>query len=212
MNDRSVRIISPKGLASYPKLNEPDTKFKPEGEYSVNLLVSPEESNEFTAKVKEIVKNYYKEQCSLLKKKELKLAELPIKKDIDKEGNDTGKIRIKFALAAKVKSRKSGKEWEQRPALFDSKNKPIDERVGGGSTIRVAADVFPWYTPALGVGCSLRCRAVQVLDLKSPGGPMQTDNYGFTSEEEGFVAGGESFSDDVFAKKSTAPVEANADF
>jgi hypothetical protein len=212
MSDRSVRLISPKGVASYPRLNEPDTKFKPEGEYSVNLLVSPEEAKEFAAKVKDIVKNYYKEQCALLKKKELKLAELPIKKDTDKEGNDTGKVRIKFALAAKVKSRKSGKEWEQRPALFDSKNKPIDERVGGGSTIRVAADVFPWYTPALGVGCSLRCRAVQVLDLKAPGGPMQTDNYGFTSEEEGFVAGGESFSDDVFEKKATAPVEANADF
>jgi hypothetical protein len=41
---------------------------------------------------------------------------------------------------------------------------------------------------------------------------MQTDNYGFTSEEEGFVSGGESFSDDIFEKKATAPAEANADF
>lgn len=212
MNDRAVRLISPKGVASYPRLNEPDTKFKPEGEYSVNLLVDPEDGKEFAAKVKEIVKQYYKEQCSLLKKKELKLAELPIKKDTDKEGNETGKLRIKFALAAKVKSKRSGKEWEQRPALFDSKNKPFSERVGGGSVIRVSTDVFPWYTPALGVGCSLRCKAVQVLDLKGPSGPTNADAYGFTAEEEGFVAGGESFSDDIFEKKAEAPVEANADF
>ena len=209
---RQVRMISPKGVASFPKLNEPDTKFKPEGEYSVNLLVSPEEAKEFAAKVKEVVKGYYKEQCALLKKKELKLADLPIKTDTDKEGNETGKVRIKFALAAKVKSKKSGKEWEQRPALFDAKNKPMNERIGGGSVIRVATDVFPWYTPALGVGVSLRCKAVQVLDLKAPGGPSQTENYGFTAEEEGYVSGGESFSDDIFEKKSTAPVEANADF
>jgi hypothetical protein len=213
MSDRKiVRLISPKGIASYPKLNEPDTKFKADGEYSVGLLVSPDEAKEFAAKVKEVVKEYYKEQCSLLKKKELKLADLPIKKETDKEGNDTGKVKIKFALAAKIKSRKSGQEWEQRPALFDSKNKPTTERIGGGSTLRIAADVFPWYTPSLGVGVSLRCKAVQVLELQAPGGPSNADSYGFTAEEEGYVSGGESLPNEVFGTKAEEPAGLGGDF
>lgn len=198
MNDRALKLVSPKGVASYPKLNEPDTKFKPDGEYSVSLLVDPDEAKSFVESVKGCVRDYYTEQCRLLKKKELKKAELPIKDDADKEGNKTGKLRIKFALSAKVKSKKTGKEWEQRPALFDSKGKVINERIGGGSVIKVACEVFPWYTPALGVGASLRCKAVQVLDLKSPSGAVNAENFGFTAEEEGFISGGESLPENVF--------------
>ena len=79
MNDRMIKLVSPKGVASYPKLNEPDTKFKPDGEYSVSLICEPDEVKEFQDSVKACVKEYYKNQCQLLKKKELKLAELPIR-------------------------------------------------------------------------------------------------------------------------------------
>lgn len=210
MDNRILKLVSPKGVASYPKLNEPDTKFKPDGEYSVSLICDPNEAKSFTESVKACVKEYYTEQCRLLKKKELKVAELPIKEDADKEGNKTGKVRIKFALSAKVKSKKSGKEWEQRPALFDTKGKVIHERVGGGSVIKVACEVFPWYTPALGVGASLRCKAVQVIDLKSPSGVANAEAFGFTAEEEGYVSGGESLPDNVFG--TDAEAKGNGDF
>lgn len=208
MDNRALKLVSPKGVASYPKLNEPDTKFKPDGEYSVSLICEPDEVKNFTESVKACVKEFYKNQCQLLKKKELKLAELPIKKDTDKEGNETGKIRVKFALSAKVKSKKTGKEWEQRPALFDTKGKVISERVGGGSVIKVACEVFPWYTPALGVGASLRCKAVQVIDLKSPSGTANAEAFGFSSDEEGYISGGESLPDNVFGSESEGKVNA----
>ena len=204
MNDRMIKLVSPKGVASYPKLNEPDTKFKPDGEYSVSLICEPDEVKEFQDSVKTCVKEYYKNQCQLLKKKELKLAELPIREDADKEGNKTGKVRIKFTLSAKIKSKKTGKEWEQRPAIFDTKGKIISERVGGGSILKVACEVFPWYTPALGVGASLRCKAVQVIDLKSPSGVANAEAFGFTAEEEGFVSGGESIPENIFTTSSDA--------
>jgi hypothetical protein len=210
MENRTLKITSPKGVASYPKLNEPDFKFKEDGEYSVNLLVSEEEAKKFSDEIKAYVKEYYKEQCALLKKKELKLAELPIKKDVDKEGNPTGKFRIKFSLAAKVKSKKSGREWEQRPMLFDSKGQPTKEVVGGGSVIKVAGECYPWFTPALGVGASLRCKAVQIIELHRPGGPVNAEAYGFSAEEEGFVAGGESLPDSVFTAASNE--KGNGDF
>jgi len=210
MDDRVLKLVSPKGIASYPKLNEPDTKFKADGEYSVSLIVEPDEAKSFTEAVQNCVKQYYTSQCQLLKKKELKKAGIPIKNDADKDGNETGKIKIKFTLPARVKSKKTGKEWEQRPALFDTKGKPITERVGGGSVLKVACEVFPWYTPALGVGASLRCKAVQVIDLKSPSGVSNAEAFGFTAEEEGFVSGGESLPDNVFTTSSES--KGNGDF
>ena len=162
------------------------------------------DNGEILVKSPGLLKEYYKNQCQLLKKKELKLAELPIREDADKEGNKTGKVRIKFTLSAKIKSKKTGKEWEQRPAIFDTKGKIISERVGGGSVLKVACEVFPWYTPALGVGASLRCKAVQVIDLKSPSGVANAEAFGFTAEEEGFVSGGESIPENIFTSDSDA--------
>ena len=192
-----VRIVSPKGTAKYPKLNEPDKKFKADGEYSVRLVVKREEAEQFVKFVKDEFIKHYKETCVREKKKELKTAEMPWKKVTNESGVETGDVEIKFSLAAKITSKKTGQAWEQRPALFDSKGNAISDRVGGGSIIKVAAEVFPWYTPLLGCGISLRCRAVQVFELHQYSGG-NASNFGFTAEEEGFVSGGESFPDSAF--------------
>ena len=39
------RFVSPKGTAVWPRLNEPDTKFKPEGEYTVSLAFDPNDKD-----------------------------------------------------------------------------------------------------------------------------------------------------------------------
>lgn len=193
-----VRIISPKGVAKYPKLNEPDKKFKADGEYSVRLVCKREEAEEFIKLVKDQFVQHYKDVCVREKKKEVKTADMPWKKVTNDSGVETGDVEIKFALAAKIVSKKTGQSWEQRPALFDSKGNIISDRVGGGSVLKVAAEVFPWYTPLLGCGVSLRCRAVQVIELHQYSGGSAS-NFGFTSDEEGFVSGGESFPDSAFA-------------
>jgi len=36
----TIRFITPRGIAIYPKLHKPDTKFKPQGEYSVKLRLA----------------------------------------------------------------------------------------------------------------------------------------------------------------------------
>jgi hypothetical protein len=204
MNDRPklTRVVSPKGTAKYPKLNEPDKKFKADGEYSVRLVCKREEAEPFIEAVKEIFVKHYKDTCAKENKKELKLAEMPWKKVSNQSGVETGEIEIKFALAAKIVSKKTGQSWEQRPALFDSKGNVIQDRVGGGSTLKVAAEVYPWFTPLLGCGVSLRCRAVQVIELHQYSGG-NASNFGFTAEEEGFVAGGESFPDSAFGAVKT---------
>ena len=183
-----VRLTSPKGIAVYPKVNRPDTKFSEDGVYSTKLLVSKDDATAFIGQVKQVLKEYYEETCKSQKKAKLKLADTPWKETEDGEN-----LEINFKLPAKVKT-KSGEVIELRPALFDSKGSPTSELVGGGSTIKVGCEASPWFVPALGVGITLRLRAVQVIELKAPSsGAGSFEAFGFSSEEEGYVAGGETF-------------------
>ena len=86
-------------------------------------------------------------------------------------------------MVAKIET-KDGRTIEQRPILFDAKMRPMNDRVGGGSIVRVGFEPHLWFVPATGVGLSLRLKAVQVLELREGGGRTATD-FGF-SEEEGF--------------------------
>jgi len=193
-----VSIVSPKGLASYPFLNNPSTKFKPEGEYSVKLILNAEEGAKFVDQVKAVLRDGYKEQCALLKKDKLKMADFPWKETED------GKIEVKFGQAASYKS-KAGEIFERKIALFDTKGNPVTDTIGSSSALRCAADVYPWYSPALGMGVSLKLKAVQVVELVAPSRTLSADAYGFSAEEEGYVSGGESFPDDVFSESEESP-------
>lgn len=198
-----VSIVSPKGLASYPFLNKPSTKFKPEGEYSVKLILNSEDGAKFVDQVKAVLRDAYKEQCALIKKDKLKMADFPWKEVED------GKIEVKFSQTASFKS-KAGEVYERKIALFDTKGNPVSETIGSSSVLRCAADIYPWYTPVLGMGVSLRLKAVQVVDLVAPSRILSADAYGFSAEEEGYVSGGESFPDDVFSEaEETSTTESN---
>ena len=101
---------------------------------------------------------------------------------------ETGAVSVRFKLKAKV-TPKNGDPFEQRPAIFDAKGKPItgDAKVGGGSKVKVAYELIPYYTAIAGAGISLRMKAVQVIDLKEYSGGASADAYGF-GEEEGYEA------------------------
>ena len=93
--------------------------------------------------------------------------------------------------------------------MFDSANKPVEDRVGGGSVIRISAEVRPWFVPTMGVGLTLRMKGVQIQELKSPssGGESASD-HGF-DEVEGFKAETFESLDDT---ADTADTEGNYDF
>lgn len=175
------KLTTPKGIAVWPWLNEPDRKFNATGEYKVNLQLSEDDAKEFLDRLKEIHKEHYKETCESEGKSKLKKAELPIVMVEDDEGNETGEVQIKFKLKAQYEF--DGKTISQRPVLLDATRRAMTETVGAGSTIRVGCEVFPYYTAAIGVGLSLRCKVVQVLELKefTPG----STGFDF-DEEEGF--------------------------
>ena len=56
--------VSPIGTASFPKLTKPDFKYKAiEGEFSVRLILTPEEVADYKQTYDENLKELYKWQC-----------------------------------------------------------------------------------------------------------------------------------------------------
>ena len=192
------RFVSPKGIASYPYLTNPDTKFNPDGEYKVSLIVAGDDASKaidfLTEKHNASVAQAKKENAG----KRVKEGELPFIE------NDDGTVTFKFKMKAKVTPKK-GDPFEQKPALFDAKGKPLtgEPKIGGGSTIKVSYEVVPYYTAIAGAGVSLRLKAVQIIELKEYSGGGNAESYGF-GEEEGFEADDEDNDPPFDTDKTTA--------
>ena len=161
MNDQKLKEamkvihLSPVGIASWPKLNEPDTKFNPDGTYEVNLLVPEGDLDKIGSAVETVQQGSMKNNF--------------FKEDLDSEGNPTGKYLVKFKMKAIVRPRNS-KAFTQKPILVDANGDRMFDKIGGGSRIEVKYTVAPY--DAFGGGVSLRLKAVRVLDLVQPGGDV----------------------------------------
>ena len=182
MATKQPRYTTPKGTAKYPWLNKPDTKFNPDGDYKVTLVVPVEEADTIMQFLDEQMAASEAKAKKDNPGKKVKVADAPYSVD-----EDTGNVEINFKLKAKV-TMQSGDSFEQQPALFDAKGKPLsDVNVGGGSKIKVSYECVPFYTALIGAGISLRLRAVQVIDLVEFSGGAAAGAYGF-GEEDGFEA------------------------
>lgn len=186
-------LTSPKGAAVYPHLNTPDTKFDADGVYHVKLRCSEKEPQaqaliklidekmvESVAKAREAVKDDPK------KLKKVKACDdKPYSFDTDDDDKRTGTVTFTFKMKAQGKSRKTGEEFTQKPAIFNAQGKPVTEvlRIGGGSTLRVSYEIvlFP-PTGKTGAGVSLRLKGVQVIELVE-WGQGDASYHGFNAEE-----------------------------
>lgn len=179
---KNPRYTTPAGIAQYPWLNKPDTKFNADGEYKVNLEVQSSDAQKLVT----FLDGQFAEAVAKAKK------DNPGKKI--KEGSpgyevneETGKVTFKFKTKAKVTT-KSGDTFDQKVALFDAKGQPLVQapNIGGGSKVKVSFEVMPYYTSMVGAGLSLRVKAVQVIDLVEFSGGASAEAYGF-GEEEGYT-------------------------
>jgi hypothetical protein len=194
-------LTTPKGIARYPRLNDPDCRFSPEGVYTVTLRVAKDEAMPLVTKLVKMLEDFYAAECKDKGKKLKRFPTLPWgpAKDWDKENQEEvavpGFIDFRFKTPAKGTT-KEGKQWERKVALFDAKLNPLpadSDPVGGGSVIRVSFGPNTWNVAATGVGISLRLNAVQVLELKTYGG---SGSYGFV-EEDGFAVKATAAATDV---------------
>lgn len=174
-----VRVTTPQGIAVYPKVEKPDTKFDANGVYSIDLDLDETEAAELAEKLQKVADAAYAEECKAKGKKGLKRSDMPWKK------TDDGKTRFKFKL--KAKGGTGEKQWDQKPALFDAKGNPVkDLNIGSGSIVKVAFDVVPYFTAMVGHGITLRLRAVQVIELRQWIAGDNFDAFGFKATD-GFV-------------------------
>jgi len=173
-------IRSPKGVAKYPYLSEPDYKFDADGLFKVDHVVPlNDETQAYIDSIQEMFDEAYKAECASKGKKSLKRAELPWEID-----EDEGTVTFKYKLKAKIESKKKGKVIHRKVAIFDAKGKPVNPKsikIGGGSVIKIGWEPYFWFSPSVGFGLQLQMGAVQVIELKEFGGR----DFGF-GEEEGF--------------------------
>lgn len=204
---KTNRIVTPKGIALWPKLNEPDYKFKAEGEYSVKVRFTAEASVELRkqldALMAEARKQFETDSDPAKAKKYAKYtSDMPYKPHEDEEGNETGDFVVTFRQKAKITPKNPAKKpFDVKVPLFDAKGKPMSEPIWGGSTIKVSFETFPYAMPSTSkIGLSLRLCGVQVIDLVTGNGG-DGSSMGF-SEEDGYVAPEESEPLEAAAKQA----------
>ncbi len=144
-----AKIVTPAGVAVYPRLNKPDTKFDPVGVYKVNLRLP--EGDAATSELIAKIEGFGQENG---KKK------LPFEYETGDDGQPTGNVIFKFKVKA---------EWpdgsSRKPALVDAMKNELSANVGGGSIIRISGEMATY--DGFGGGVSMSPKAIQVIELKT---------------------------------------------
>ena len=165
--------MTPVGTAIWPRVNEPDVKFDPDGVYTCDLRLDHEEGKALLAKLEAFVTADKKARKAADEKIHKSKNELPVRLETDR---DTGELVETFIVKTKTK---------RRPLVVDSQKSPVSENVGGGSQLRLSINVKSYNNGAIGYGITLQLKAVQVLELREFSSSGAND---FDVVDDGFVA------------------------
>ena len=197
----TFKVVSPKATFRYPKLSEPDFGNdeypKPNGEYSVQLLLTAEEAKPLIDKLQPVHDKAVEDgqigfdTLAVAQRKKLKnLTVNPLfTEEYDKETEEpTGNLIFKIKMTASGKNKKTGKPWTRKPTLFDAKGQPMKviPAIWGGTVGKVSFEAAPYFINGTGTaGVGFYLNAVQIIELRSGGGG-DAASHGF-GEEEGFA-------------------------
>jgi hypothetical protein len=144
-----AKLVTPVGVAVYPRLNKPDTKFDNEGVYKVTLRLDPNDAD----------------VAAMVAKMEAFMAENGLagkangmKDEADDNGVPTGMLLMNFKVKAMWPDGTS-----RKPAIVDAGKQPTEANVGGGSLIRISGEMSTY--DGFGGGISLSPKAIQVVKL-----------------------------------------------
>lgn len=206
-NELTFEGVTPAGIARFPHLHEPDTKFDDIGYYKVDVVLSPEDSEELIQEIDELYEENLEAQAAALSKPRKKISPAKLKKgsrgyeeELDEETDEpTGNIIFKFKMKAGFK--RNGKIVPMNPKIYDRYGHIVEDDIGGGSEIKVAYKAAGYYTAQSGAGVTLYLNAVQVLELRQWAGnaagygfeiedaPEEPDSDGFDQFEDGEDSG-----------------------
>ena len=191
--------ISEIGEAIYPHLNKPDVRFSEAGEYKVTLKVAKSDATAMLKLYNSAIEDALKLAEQNHKGKGIKNAPKPFTEE-DKF------VFFKFKMKATGVNQKTKEKFSQRPQLFDAKKNPIplSTIIWGGSKMRVAFNLVPYYTPMLGAGITARLKAVQVISL------VEGKDSNLFSKEDGYEATPEPKAEVI--SNETSEVQESKDF
>jgi hypothetical protein len=196
------KVMTPEGIAKFPVLNVPDTKFNPEGDFKCGIILSAAEGAPLYRRLQAAAQKMFDATFAELTEKvatekgekkakakkaleELKLGDLPAKPVYDEDGNETGDLAFNFKMKATYKD-KSGATKSRKPSLFDAAGDvfPSSTAIWGGSKVKVAGSINSFYMPGTNTaGVGLRLSAVQVIQLCTAGGGGNASSFGFGKED-----------------------------
>lgn len=167
---------TPAGLAAWVKVYHADYEYKTqEGEFAVDLYLSPEDAAPIIKAYEKIVKDTLKKeggkespdkQYNLVSEIPDKHLERLAKADFNP---DPTWYRFKFRNKEKVNP-KGGTPFENKITVLDKDNKPLphdpNAEIGNGSKLRVAYQPFGWCVSGK-TGCKMRLVGIQLIDKKS---------------------------------------------
>jgi len=204
------RVVTPEGIAHYPWLSKPDTKFDKNGTFSCNVFIDIEKAKPIMKMINDEIDEFHAaEEKSSNKKLERNI--LPYIEHGDPR--DTQKVIPQGSVMFKIKQNGVIGDKPFRPQLVDSEGTPMVDKNGdnivvyGGSKVKVAFDLYTYNN--LKVGVTLKLVAVQVLELQDAGTP-DLSKLGF-KKEDGF-----KMADEITTMKDTTSAQkeeiSNSDF
>lgn len=179
---KTLRFITAKGIAQYPWIFDPDTKYDADGQYHIQLIVAKEDAKDMIQRLSAMLDEF---KAQTEKEKNKKVGTM----DFFEETPEGDSVQFKFKQK-RVLRRKDGSTLEVKIPVFDSCGGAVsaNSKMGTGSTVKVCYSPLPYYNAVTkSVGLSLRLVAVQVLNLVSyEGGSAKA--FGFSDEEGGYVS------------------------
>ena len=151
-------LTTPKGIAKWPYLIEPDIEFNPDGLFHTKLSCKKSESVNIKKAIDDMIAQEVKKQHDHSPDKAIKKS-LPY----TEEGEE---IIFNFKMKAKGTRKSDGKPFTQEPNIVNADLTPFnkDQKIWGDSILKITFEPYAWNMP-VGIGCTLRIKTVQVLEL-----------------------------------------------
>lgn len=198
---KSFFLVSPVGVADYPYLNKPDTKFNATGVYHCKLVLDYDdaEAQEFTSKLAEAADAEYQAAVKAANGKRVKQADAPF---YVAEYQGRQAFIVKAKLNASGVNSKTKQPFTQAPRLFNADGSQLGENdlIFSGSKVRLNIEVVPFTSASIGSGVSLRLRDVLVVERSkgnnAGGSPFDSFFTAKPNKQANPFGGGAAGSDD----------------
>ena len=180
MANKFEQVVTDTGIARYPWLNYPDDQYSKPGDYKLGLILTKEQAAPLIKKIQDTISK----AKELANGKKTKAAALPYREELDDQDQPTGNLVFNFKQKSKI-NLKDGTQADMKPMVVDAKGRRLtNEQIWGGTKCKVSALLIPYFMAGNGYGCSLRLKAVQIIDLVS-GKDGDMGKHGF-KEEKGY--------------------------